>query len=119
MIILERAEDVDQARVDDWFREAYLPGWLEGSPVASASAWSPFPQPERIAGDNLPAIPRLPHPERTRTLLFFLDSDPRPSWDKFVGLGADLDKTGLGHVLFAAPFVPVIMGTDTYIDQLW
>ncbi|MEZ5165429.1 MAG: hypothetical protein R2695_02695 [Acidimicrobiales bacterium] len=37
-----------------------------------------------------------------------------------VPLYADaLEASGVGRVTFAAPFLPTIVGTDTYTDQLW
>jgi hypothetical protein len=30
-----------------------------------------------------------------------------------------LEKSGLGRVLFASPFLITVPGTDTYTDQLW
>ena len=30
-----------------------------------------------------------------------------------------LADAGAGKVVFAAPFLPTIVGTDTYTDQLW
>ena len=49
-----------------------------------------------------------------------MDSDPRAAWDEhFADHGATLEKTGLGRVLLASPFLTTIPGTDTYTDQLW
>jgi hypothetical protein len=30
-----------------------------------------------------------------------------------------IDASGAGRVTFAAPFLPTIVGTDTYTDELW
>jgi hypothetical protein len=117
-VIVKREPAVDRGAVERWLREEYLPGWFEGSPVASCSAWSPVPQPEGGSGAPM-HLPRLEDPERVTTLLFFLDADPRECWDRFVRLGADFDRSGLGRVIFATPFIPTVVGTDTYTDQLW
>ena len=52
--------------------------------------------------------------------LYFVDSDPRQAWaDHFADHGAELEKSGLGRVQLASPFLTTIPGTDTYTDQLW
>ena len=114
-VIVKRNEGVQQAEVDRWFRESYLQSWMEGTPIASCSSWTPEPQP-----DGAPmAIPRLEDPERCKIQLFFLDSDPQACWNKFVQLGDDFAASELGRVIFAAPFVPTVVGTDIYTDELW
>ena len=51
--------------------------------------------------------------------LFFLDADPRTCWDRFVSYADAIETSGLARVALAAPFIPTIVGTDTYTDQLW
>ena len=51
--------------------------------------------------------------------MFFLDGDPADAWERFEAYAAGLAQTGVGNVVFAAPFRPTIVGTDTYTDQLW
>ena len=38
---------------------------------------------------------------------------------KFAPLGDELTASGLGRIVFAAPFLSTVWGTDTYTDQLW
>jgi hypothetical protein len=114
MVAIERREGVDKDRFDAWYRDQYLPKMLAGSPVASATGWSPIPQ-----GEGPMAIPRV---ERTHLLnmhLFFLDAPAAESWDRFVRLGADVAASGLAQVIFASPWLPTVVGTDKYTDQLW
>jgi len=40
-------------------------------------------------------------------------------WSRFHTYADNLAESGLGTVEFAAPFIPTIVGTDTYTDQLW
>ena len=55
-----------------------------------------------------------------RTLqMFFLDTDPRESWDRFTDYAKRVEQSGLGTVTLAAPFITTIPGTDTYTDELW
>jgi len=60
-----------------------------------------------------------PGPPERRLQMFFLEDTPDAVWDRFRTYAADLDASGKGVVSFAAPFLPTIVGTDTYTDQLW
>ena len=51
--------------------------------------------------------------------LSFTDSAPTASWADERACADALREAGVGEVLWAAPFVPTIPGTDTYADQLW
>ena len=46
---------------------------------------------------------------------------PRPTtwWDEQRAAADRLRADGIGEMLWTAPFVPTIPGTDTYTDQLW
>jgi hypothetical protein len=113
-LAIERHEGVEQARLDQWFRQEQLPRFLAGSPIASCSTWSPIPQ-----GDGPMPIPRV---ERTHLLdlqLYFVDEPAASVWPKFTALGEALAATGLGRVVFASPWLPTSPGTDRYTDQLW
>jgi hypothetical protein len=113
-VAIERREGVEKATFDAWYRDQYLDRFLAGSPVASCASWSPIPQREGPM-----AIPRV---ERTHLLgmyLFFLDAAPPASWDRFVALGRDVEASGLARVVFASPWLPTLVGTDRYTDELW
>ncbi len=113
-VALERREGVDRTAFDAWFRDQRLDRFLAGSPMASCSCWSPIPQREGPM-----AIPRV---ERTHLLdlyLFFLDAAPEPAWDRFRALGRDVEAGGLARVVFASPWLPTVVGTDRYTDELW
>lgn len=51
--------------------------------------------------------------------LAFSESNPAEQWDAHRALASRLADDGIGEVLWSAPFVPTIPGTDTYTDQLW
>ena len=57
-------------------------------------------------------------PERL-VQLCFLEAPPQDSWDAFRQYGKVIDAGGVGKVTFAAPFLPTVVGTDTYTDELW
>ncbi len=113
-VAIERHEGVEGPRFDVWYRDQYLDGVLAGSPIASCSRWVPIPQREG------PMI--IPRVERTHLLdlhLFFLDAPPAQSWGRFERLGRDVEASGLGRVVFASPWLPTVVGTDRYTDELW
>ncbi len=113
-VFIERREGVTQEEFDVWFRGQRLGPFLAGSPVASCSCWSPIPQRE----GPMP-IPRV---ERTHLLdlyLFFLDAAPEATWDRFAALAREVDASGIARVVFASPWIPTVVGTDKYTDELW
>ena len=51
--------------------------------------------------------------------LSFTATDPAETWAARRGAAERLQADGVGEVLWAAPFIPTIPGTDAYTDQLW
>ena len=51
--------------------------------------------------------------------LSFTSADPAEPWDEQRAAAARLETDGIGQVLWTAPFIPTVPGTDTYTDQLW
>jgi hypothetical protein len=41
------------------------------------------------------------------------------SWELQRQLVSALEASGVGHAVIAMPFIPTVIGTDQYIDQLW
>lgn len=114
-IAIEREAGVPQTDLDRWLRESHLPAMLAGSPIASCSVWSPIPQETTPPMD----IPRVERTDRLDLQLYFLDDAPQAAWGQFETLGKALADSGLGRVVFASPWLPTIVGTDTYTDRLW
>jgi hypothetical protein len=103
-----------QDEVDAWW-DSYLPGWLAGSPVASASAWTPEP----LLDTKPDFVPTDPTAGERVLHLHYVEGDPLESWDSWRRLADDLAASGTGEVVFAAPFIPTVIGTDRYVDRLW
>jgi hypothetical protein len=112
-VAVRRHAGVSAEALDAWWTDA-LPGVLRDSAIATATCWSPVPQ--RGAPMDIPVVEE---PERFRMHLFFLDADPLRTWSRFERLGRELAASGLGEVVFASPWLPTIVGTDTYTDELW
>jgi len=51
--------------------------------------------------------------------LSFSSENPADRWDDHRAVATRLQDDGIGEVLWSAPFIPTIPGTDTYTDQLW
>ncbi|MEQ1786055.1 MAG: hypothetical protein ABL966_03295 [Acidimicrobiales bacterium] len=51
--------------------------------------------------------------------LSFTTAAPEGWWPEQRAAAARLEADGVGEILWTAPFVPTIPGTDTYADQLW
>ena len=103
-----------QEKFDEWFRGSYLPGFLAGSPIANCSVWTGIPQ-----GDAPMMIPKVENVDRLDLQLYFVDTKAADTWERFRKLSADIEETGLARVTFASPWLPTVVGTDTYCDQLW
>lgn len=51
--------------------------------------------------------------------LSFTTTSPATWWDEQRAAAARLAADGIGEMLWTAPFIPTVPGTDTYTDQLW
>ena len=51
--------------------------------------------------------------------LSFTTATPDAWWDEQRSAAERLRADGIGEMLWTAPFIPTIPGTDTYTDQLW
>ena len=49
----------------------------------------------------------------------FTTASPDTWWDEQRAAADALAADGVGEMLWTAPFIPTIPGTDTYTDQLW
>ncbi len=113
---LEPAPGTTGAELSAWVRGKYLPGAVEGSPVAVVLGFSPLPLLADAPGD----VPRDEKVDDRVLLLCFVDEDPTGSFDEvFAPLGQAVESAGVGTVLWASAFVGTVPGTDTYTDQLW
>ena len=113
---LEPAAGTTGAEFSAWVRDRYLPGALEGSPVAVVLGFSPLPLLADAPGD----VPRDDTVDDRVLLLAFVDEDPTASFpDVFGPLDRAVDEAGVGSVLWASAFIGTVPGTDTYTDQLW
>jgi hypothetical protein len=107
--------DTDESEgLDAWFAD-YLPGWLEGSAVSTVATFDSVPLSDQKP-DFIDADPRAAN---RRLQIHFVDQDPIDCWHVFEELAEALASSGTGTVALAAPFIPTVVGTDRYVEQLW
>jgi hypothetical protein len=77
-----------------------------------------------LSGSPLPLDPTRPKDvpvedtDRAVFLSFSLE-DPKTVWDSsYVPLAKAIEESGIGRIAIASPFIPTVVGTDTYTDQL-
>jgi hypothetical protein len=113
-LAVQPADGVDTDAALAWF-DTHLPGFLAGSPVANASAWRAAP----LLGEAPAFVPRDPDAASRILMLYHLEADPRGTWGRFRDWAAEIDASGVMRTIWCAPWIPTILGTDTYTDQLW
>ncbi len=119
MVAVDPAEGVSEDELTSHLHDTALPALMRDSGVASMVSWH---YQDLGSGDTDRAPMDLgmpPGPHERNLQLFFLDEEPTAVWDRFRAYADDLAASGKGEVVFAAPFLPTIVGTDTYTDQLW
>src|SRR3954447_4802158 len=108
MMIAEPSVGNDAATLGDWITSR------TPLPADQVATFTPVP----LLADAPPDVPLTPETERL-CMLWFCNEDPLDAWDDWVTLGKSMEADGAGKVVFAAPFVKTIPGTDTYTDELW
>lgn len=119
VLTVDPAEGVSDAELKAHLHDVALPALMKDSAIASMAGWH---YQDDASGDTAQAPMDLgvpPGPTDRNVQLFFLDDEPTAVWDRFVDYAAALESAGMGTVSFAAPFLPTVVGTDTYTDQLW
>jgi hypothetical protein len=112
------AAEGDAAALHAKLADQQLPELLAGSDIEIAASFTPS------AGENdekdvpMDLGSKAGGPERLLQL-FFLHGDVRASVDRVKAYTAAVEAAGLAKVRLAAPFFTTVVGTDTYVDQLW
>jgi len=85
------------------------PGRVEGTPGAPPPPGAPGGPSLGTAGGS---------PERVLQLVF-IEATPIEVWERVRAYGAAIDASGAGRATWVAPFLATVVGTDTYVDQIW
>lgn len=107
MLVAEPPEGKDAQWLLDW-STAHPP-----LPADQVAEFTPVPLLANAPKD----VPLTAETERV-AMLAFDESDPLDHWDGYRAFADALAAEG-GKVVFAAPFIKTVPGTDTYTDQLW
>ena len=114
VIWIDRAASSTFDELVTWLHDDWLPGVLkaDASPLAQALVFSPR---------DFPNVPNSGVAIGEKVLVaLFVSGDPADIWEShIVPLEASVAAGGHGTIGFAAPFIPVVPGTETYLDQLW
>jgi hypothetical protein len=116
LVVVERAPDVALDALGQWLLDRYFADRLAGSPIAMVVSFAPRPKEPWWP----PAYPEVAGVGDRLFALGFTECEPSAAWDEhFAGLGAAIADARVGRVLLAAPFVPCVVGTDAFVDDLW
>ncbi|HEX3564976.1 MAG TPA: hypothetical protein VHU17_06355 [Acidimicrobiales bacterium] len=91
---------------------------LAGSAIEIASSWKPSAPDEGPRDVPMDLGSPGGGPNRLVQLLF-VDGDVREVLDPVRAYTDAVEAEGLGRLQLAAPFFATVVGTDTYVDQLW
>jgi hypothetical protein len=91
---------------------------LAGSAIEIASSWTPSAPDEGPRDVPMDLGSPAGGPNRLVQLLF-VDGDVAEVLDPVRAYTDAVEAAGLGRLQLAAPFFTTVVGTDTYVDQLW
>jgi hypothetical protein len=89
---------------------------MPGTDADLVAAFTPIALEVDAPGD----VPREAANDNRTVLLWFLNTPPEVAWEPVIAEHRRrLEESGKGTVVAALPFIPTIVGTDTYTDKLW
>lgn len=116
VMLVEQPPDCTSEAFEAHCRQQLLPAWLAVSPIQLLACMTAEPLPTG-APDNVRAVADAP--SRLLLWLGFMDCAPGQSWKRpILDLASRLREGPGGRLAWAAPFVPTVPGTDTYMDEL-
>lgn len=108
MVVGEPTEGRSLDDVKAWF--------VENQPASIVAAQF---RPHEIPGEPAPGV-RADSNDNRFCQLWFVDQDLPESWDTEWGLlGERFEESGLGQLMYVAPFRATVPGTDLHTDNLW
>jgi len=120
VVVVEPADGVDRDRLRHWLEADAAPALLGADGVDNLASFGLSDRPAHVAGFQPPMALGTDGGDAARLVqLSFLAVEPTRCWDAFREYGRTVDAGGIGRVSFAAAFIPTVVGTDTYTDQLW
>ena len=118
-IHVDRSEGIKHPAFDEWFADEGADLLLGGgSPFAIVSSWRPI-IPRGEEGSSPMKLGSGPGTPSRSAQLIFSDAAPASHWEQIRTYCDAIESSGLATVSLAAPFIPTIVGTDTFTDELW
>ncbi len=115
-VFIDRDDAVSNEELWAWLRTEHLPALMPGSDADLVAAFTPIALEVDAPGD----VPREKARDNRTVLLWFLNTPPEVAWEPVIAQHRrQLEAAGKGTVVAALPFIPTIVGTDTYTDKLW
>jgi hypothetical protein len=117
---LDGRNGLDAAALQDRIRQSdALRDLFAGSDIEIVSSWTPRPE-FRNSRDSAPMSLGSPGGQENRLCqVCFVGGDVRASIDWFKAYTKALADLDLADTQLVAPFLRTVVGTDTYVDQLW
>jgi len=117
VVVIEPSDLEDRAALIGLLDEGPAKALIDGGVADQVSTW----RAHALPSDNNVPMPLGSSGGSSQRLLqlIFLSADPAERWDDIRAYAEEIERTGAGRVTFAAPFVPTVIGTDTYTDELW
>lgn len=100
-----------RSELERWLTDEHIPGIIKDSPARICSMFR----------TTVPPKPRasIVWYDRRVTLMWFFDDAPAHGWPhRFAQEEERMRQRNLGRSTLVAPFVPVVPGTDRYVDEL-
>jgi len=105
------------AGLHDTLARDHLPSLLAGSPVEIASSWVPSAPDQGSTGAPMDLGSSAGGTDRLVQLLF-VGGEPVEAVERVRAYTDAVGSDGPARLLLAAPFIPTVVGTDTYVDEL-
>jgi hypothetical protein len=119
VVVVEPADGTGREGLIEWLDTKAAPSLFAAGGASIASSWT-LRRREGDHGGSSPMPLGAPGGRADRVVqLFFVDDEAADHWDAYREYGRAIEGAGVGRVTFAAPFLPTVVGTDTYTDQLW
>ncbi len=115
---LDGRDGLSAPDLHDRLATGLLPGVLAGTDIEIAASWAPRPE-FRSQRDAPMSLGSLGGGEERLCQLFFVGGDVRSAAQVLHAYTDRVEAEGLADVRLVAPFLRTVVGTDTYVDQLW
>ncbi len=118
-VAMDRADGVSSEDLQSFLRETAMPALMAGSSIAQGSTWSPLERDEGSKNAPMDLGSDTGSADLRTMQLFFTDTDVRTDYDRFRTYADAINASGLATVVYVAPFHKTVVGTDTYVDEIW